>query len=79
MPRVSYREQRTHRSSNDLGMLTHDHRTVTEYVLVDGLRFDLVLALDPAFERLEVHALGGLGAGDRVPFLGANKQGCFRK
>src|SRR5438045_3501834 len=32
----------------------HDHRTVTEYVLVDRLRFDLVLALDPAFERLEV-------------------------
>src|SRR5215831_15287614 len=57
----------------------HGYRTVTEYILVQGLRLDLVLALDPTLERLEVHALGGLRAGDRFPFLSANQQGCFRE
>ena len=57
----------------------HDHRAVTEHVLVDGQRLDLALAFDPALERLDVHAFSRLGAGDRVPFLAADQQGCFRK
>ena len=40
----------------------HDHGAVTEHILVERMRLDLAFALDPALERLEVHALGRLGA-----------------
>src|ERR1700733_6925750 len=61
------------------GRAQHHHRAVAEYILVEDLRLDLALTLDPAFERLEVHAFGWLGRRDRVPFPGADQEGRLRK
>ena len=44
------------------GRAQHDHAAVAEHILVERERLDLALALDPALERLEVHALGRLRA-----------------
>jgi len=57
----------------------HDHRAVTEYVLVGGHRLDLAVAFDPIRERREVHACGRLRAGYRIPVALADQERRLRE
>src|SRR5215467_2732771 len=57
----------------------HKHAAITEHVLVERHRLDLALALDPARERLRVHAGAWLSAGQRIPVALADQERRLRK